>query len=227
MESTIKKLITGFTILGLLLIAISILLFVNTQHFLKTSIAANGKVTALIQGSKSGVAPEVSFIANNGKEYVFSSSFYSSPPSYSIGENIKVLYLPQNPHHAKIDDFTNIWCGPLILFIIGFIFSAVGAFFMRISMLRKWLKENGQIIEAVVQSAGIDAYIKVSGRPTYVIIAQWVQPSSNLSYTFKSDLLCSDPQEYVKPGDKIKVSIDPNNPKRYFLDTSFLPTKIP
>ena len=85
--------------------------------------------------------------------------------------------------------------------------------------LRQWLKVNGQIVEATVQK--IMEYKRTrSAFMWYKIIAQWTQPSSGLSYTFRSDNLNTDPEDYINPGDKIKVVIDPNNPKRYFVDIS-------
>jgi len=124
------------------------------------------------------------------------------------------------------------------IFFFGLLSLFAAMFFFLINLkkknagLLKWLKQNGQIIEATVQSVSLETIfnypslktaIKYNGRSPYSIYAQWVQPSANAVYVFKSEPLWIDPQEYIKPGDKIKVAIDPNNPKRYFVDTSFLP----
>ena len=220
------------TIIGICLFIFSFIYFINSQRFIKSSIIADGKIVDLIWQSSRGrhgghytCHPKASFTASDGKEYTFVSTLGSSIRSNFVGENVKILYPLGNPSKARIASFMDFWGIPLIAFGFGSISFGLGMrqniFFARKLKLHKWLKENGQIIKADVQS--IDPDIAYNRRPSYVIIAQWAQPASNSVYVFKSDTLGFNPQGYVKPGDKIKVIIDPGNPERYFVDTSFLP----
>jgi hypothetical protein len=225
-----------FAIAGLSVLTLSGFLFVGSQKFIKNSIVANGTVTEIVQKVSKGsdntksytYSPMVSFTDGSGKEYSFVSGVSSNPSPYHVGDNIKILYSPQNPYDAKIDKFFELWGGVIIAFILGIVFSIVGigmvAWFAKRSAGNNWLKSNGQTVDAVVQSVGVDEGVKYNGRSPYVVISQWVQPSSNSVYIFKSESTWTNPEGYVKPGDKIKVIIDPSNPKKYSVDISFLPS---
>ncbi len=223
-----------FAIAGFGMLILSGFLFVSSQKFVRNSIAASGTVTGLARQTNTNhgttsytYSPEVSFTDKNGNEHSFVSNTSSNPPAYRAGDIIKILYNPQNSQDAKIDSFFELWGGVMIFSLLGIVFFLVGTsisiWFIKRFAKNKWLKSNGQAVEAIVQSVGINDQVKYNGRSPYVITSQWVHPSSNSAYIFKSDNTWINPEEYIKPGDKIKVIIDPNNPKKYFVDISFLP----
>ena len=57
----------------------------------------------------------------------------------------------------------------------------------------------------------------------YAIFAQWYDPATNNIHVFKSQSIWFDPTDHAEIGDGIEVLIDANNPKRYYVDVSFLP----
>ena len=86
----------------------------------------------------------------------------------------------------------------------------------------KALKANGQRIQAKVKHIGLNTSHKINGRSPYQIQAQWQNPSTSKVHVFKSEYLWFDPTDYVNE-EEITVLIDRNNPKKYYVDVSFLP----
>jgi hypothetical protein len=64
--------------------------------------------------------------------------------------------------------------------------------------------------------------LRVNGRSPYRIFSQSPDPASNTVRVYQSENIWFDPSEYIR--DKtIDVLVDPSDPKRYVMDTSFLP----
>lgn len=59
-------------------------------------------------------SPVVEFTAN-GRPVRFEGGNASSPPAYRVGQEVKVLYNPQDPDDASIDSFYELWLVPAIL----------------------------------------------------------------------------------------------------------------
>jgi hypothetical protein len=64
--------------------------------------------------------------------------------------------------------------------------------------------------------------LRVNGRCPYQIVSQSSDAASNTVRLFQSENIWFDPSEYIK-GEVIDVLVDPNDPKRYVMDISFLP----
>lgn len=85
------------------------------------------------------------------------------------------------------------------------------------------LKQSGKIVVATINDIYIDTRLKVQGRSPYVISCQWVDPMfRDKIYIFKSESIWFDPREYVN-GKTMVVYIDETDPKKYYVDISFLP----
>ncbi len=89
----------------------------------------------------------------------------------------------------------------------------------------KWLLHYGQIIMTEFQSVELNKSVKMRGRSPYRIISQWLDPMRNKVYVFKSKDIWFNPDEFMH-SKEIQVWIDPNNPKKYLMDTSFLPDSV-
>ena len=72
-----------------------------------------GEVTDLVGGS-----PVVDYEVD-GKKFSVQSAVSSSPPAYSIGEKVSVLYRPNNPASAQINSFTERWLFPVAFTAAG------------------------------------------------------------------------------------------------------------
>jgi hypothetical protein len=54
------------------------------------------------------------------------------------------------------------------------------------------------------------------------VTVQWLDPTSSQVRVFESHNLWFDPTAYIKDK-KIRVFLDMHNPKKYYVDLSFLP----
>lgn len=189
-------------------------------------ISAEGVVTEIVRtSSKDGYSyyPMVRFNAN-GEEIEFKHSVGSSSPAFFEGEEVGILYLESAPHEAKIDTFLSFWMLPLILGIMGLVFGGIG-FGLTISSAimakrRKELLANGRKIYAKIEC--MDFTSRDKGADYWKIKASWLNPRDNKVYIFYSEAFYYNPQEYTT-STEVLVAINPNNPKKYAMDTSFLP----
>ncbi len=89
---------------------------------------ALGKVTALEWQSTSGDSharfPVVRFRAKGGREYTFTSRV-AVTGVYTPGMQVEVLYDPDNPDRAAVNDWWNRWGFATIGFAMGSVFSLV------------------------------------------------------------------------------------------------------
>ena len=220
--------------IGMLYLAFS--LHVKTNHFLTVAQLTDGKVIRLVtkrsQNSNS-YSPEVEFTSDDGQLISFVSSSSSNPPSYSVGEQVSVLYDPQSPYTAQINSFFSLRLGEIISGVMGLCFTLSFSYLLVRTMKRQQrLRDFGQIISAKVNNIEKSYYTSSTARinntyasvrqTTYwVIHAQWQNPRNQKLYLFESEKFYFDPGNYVK--DSINVRIDPDDPKIYEVETGFIP----
>ncbi len=218
-------------LIGLLSIAMLVGTFYiakDSYSYLKTAIEVKGTVVELVRSESSSdssytYAPVVAFRAGE-QEIKFQSNASSNPPSYSVGEEITVLYKPSNPNKAKIKGFFSLWGGALILGILGgvlFLLSVPWIILLKIKGIKNnSLKAKGRKISVKVSE--IKNLSKYDGIYAYQVFAEWINPSTSKTQILKSDRIFSiDPTEHI--GDNlITVYIDKNNPEKYFMDLSFI-----
>jgi len=80
-----------------------------------------------------------------------------------------------------------------------------------------------QGIEAVPVDVQRNTSYSVNGQHPWRIIVQWQNPATGKLHLFRSDNLWFDPSRFVAQQKQIRVLIDPQKPKRYSMDVSFLP----
>jgi uncharacterized protein DUF3592 len=232
----ILKIISGvFSTIGVGMLAGSFLIFANTRSFISRAAEAPGKVIELERSrssssgsysSSSTYRPVVEFNSATGKRIEFTSSVGTNPPSHRVGDPVTVLYNPADPQSARIKSFFSLWFGFLIVFALGLVFAAIGLtmIFMR-SRGRKraeWLRQHGRRVKTAFKGVELNQSLRVNGRSPYHIISQSPDPASNTVRVFESENIWFDPSEYIK-GETIDVLVDPNDPKKYVMDISFLP----
>ena len=113
----------------------------------------------------------------------------------------------------------------LVLTIMGVIFAGVGggliAFGRWSAQKEADLRQNGQLVEAEFQQVEVNTSLEVNGVNPFRIVAQWHDTANDRRHVFRSANLWFDPTDHVQ--EWIPVYIDLKNPKRYHMDTSFLP----
>jgi hypothetical protein len=218
----------GFAILGTGLLVGAGALRAHTSSFLAHASHAQGTVVALQpkrSDNSTTYSPVVHF--KHGTEVIeFTSSTSSNPPGYHVGETVPVLYLDSDPYNAKLDFFFSLWGGAVILGGIGTVFLLIGGGMILVPLRRKrvddYLAHQGVPIEADIQSVGINTDVSINGRNPFRIVAQWQDPATAKVHVFESHNIWFDPSSYIKQK-AIRVFVDPANPKKYYVDVSFLP----
>lgn len=128
-----------FFIAGLGLCAGGIYLAQKRQAFLDTAIVAEGVVvdfthkTSTSDGkTTSTYYPKVRYTPTGYDTPVtFEHDWGSSNPSYSRGEQVRVLYSPISPDDAIIDEGWMNWLASILTLSIGLLFTLVGAATLR------------------------------------------------------------------------------------------------
>ena len=104
---------------------------VHTWNFTRIAQRTTGTVIEMRQqtdkdsGSVS-YAPTFRFQDATGMQRTVSSSLYSSPPEFHVGDSVTVLYRGDDPQTARIDSYWQVWGLPSLLGIIGSIELPVG-----------------------------------------------------------------------------------------------------
>jgi hypothetical protein len=220
-----------FGAVGLLFAVIGFTFIYNNYIFVSTASNTKGTVVSIERhtGSKGSVSyyPVIKFYPDNGDEVIFTSEIGSNPAPYKINQTVDVKYEPSNPSNAKVDSFTELWVLPGIFSTIGTIFfiiaiaTALGQ--VNANKQKEWLLKNGYPIDTKFVNTFYGNF-KVNGQSSIKIKSQWLNPKDNLLYEFNSEDIWFDPTEFIKDN-SIKVYIDKDNPKKYYMDISFLPQK--
>ena len=218
-----------FGVGGVVLLAISIALGVHTHRFIADSVEDDGIVMDLKMSRSSDSTtwrPEVSFEAADGRTYRFVSNSGSNPPAYQRGESVVVLYHPDSPEKARIRGFFSLWGGVAICGLLGVIFAGVGfgviGYRYMSARRARHLRAHGRRIETTFQGVEQNTSVRVNGRSPFRIITQWQSPTDGKVHVFHSSNLWFDPTDHITRR-SLTVYIDPQNPRRYAMDTDFLP----
>lgn len=236
---TLKVVKYLITVMGLGSLAVSLFFYNSTSTFLKDAARAEGTVVELNRTesktkSSDGLRyetsvsykPVVNFVTAKGEKIELVSIMGSNPPMYHKGQKVEVLYLPAEPHKAEINDFFSLWGIPVMFGVVGGVFFLVGGGMMLSSSLKarsdQYLRKHGMSIKTEFQRVVMDTSLTVNGRHPFRILTQWQNPSTSAMHIFQSNNLWYDPTSHIKDR-QITVFIERNNPKKYFIDLSFLP----
>jgi hypothetical protein len=218
-----------FTLLGMAMLLGALFCYYNTSRFLTSAIVTEGMVVGFqeLRGeSSSTYKPIVVFMTEDEETVKFTSSVGSGRPSYSKGDDVKVLYLSSDPQGAKLDGFFDLWGGVVILATVGSPFFLTGFLMLAFGRLkqrkRTSLRQAGMAVQARFQSVEVNYSLSVNGRNPYVICCQWLNPETQEVHMFESDNLWFNPSDHIR-ADSLTVFIEPGNPRKYHVDLSFLP----
>lgn len=221
-------------VVGVAMLAGAVYMYRDTRSFLAGAVHAQGTVVDFDRNDSTdshghrsvSYYPVVQFADAGGRRIEFTSNSGSNPPAYSRGEAVEVLYHADAPDKARINGFMSLWFGPLLVGGMGVLFTAIGAAMIVVPIRRKRLeadlKIHGVPIEAQFESVEQNTSMKVNGQSPWRVLAQWLDPATSQVHVFKSDNLWFDPSAYIKDR-KINVFMDRTDPKKYYVDLSFLP----
>ncbi len=93
----------------------------STRSFVSRATRVEGEV--LEYGVGGAAHADVRFTLPSGASETFRANSFIP---YSPGERAPILYLPEQPSHARIDDFGQIWMPHILGFLFGGAFLAAG-----------------------------------------------------------------------------------------------------
>lgn len=217
-----------FSLVGLAMLAGALYLVNDTRQYLTRAQKVDGLVIDILPvRSSNGTTykPLVQYTDPQGQARTFEPSGSSNPPSYSEGEPVQVFLDPLG-QAPKLDGFMALWGAASIVGGLGVVFTAIGLGLSLAGVLAdrrdRRLREQGQVVEATLQSVGQNESVSVNGRHPYVLHCQWLNPQTRELHLFQSEGIWFDPSDHIL-GDKVKVFIEMGNPRRYLVDLSFLP----
>lgn len=120
-----------FLVIGLGLLGGGAYSGVSRFDFLGNAVSASGVVIDLEarwDSDDGGYTyyPRVRFATEGGRPYEFTGDVGSSPASFDVGEEVRVLFDPADPSKARIDSFMQLWFTPLLLSGMGTVFASFG-----------------------------------------------------------------------------------------------------
>ena len=120
-----------FSLVGFLLAAIAIFLFIRTRIFLGTAQEVKGTVIRMVYSSGGsegggGYSPVYQFRTLEGQTIEAGDSMSSNPPMFREGQIIDVLYDPRNPQKARIKKWMSLYFVSVLLGGMGLVFGGVG-----------------------------------------------------------------------------------------------------
>jgi hypothetical protein len=229
MDKVFPRIGAAFLAIGLVGLAGCGYWAVRTRAFLARAERAPGTVVDLEPSrSKDGTTyrPVVDYVLPTGQARTLRSNTGSNPPAFSIGEAVVVLYDPADPADARIDSTFSLWGGPIILGGMSALFGMIGGVILiarRVSSRRaQELRRRGTPVVARLDGVERNTSLRVNGRSPWRLVAQWQDPGTGMIHLFHSENIWFDPTPHVVQ-QELTVYVDRRNPKRYWVDVSFLP----
>ena len=110
---------------GIILLVIGIFLFKDRIAFLKNGIVTVATVIELKETSNSdnhkSHKPVFRFVTNNKEDIIFEHNVSSNPPSWSVGEETKVVYLKDLPHKVVLLTYFGSFGATVILLSLALV----------------------------------------------------------------------------------------------------------
>ena len=122
----LRALMVFFLIFTFAFYAIAVGLLIYYNSYTGTAEQLTGTVTSFTENDEGSLAPVVEYTRNNEAK-TYTSTMYSSPPDYQVGDQVTLLVNPEKPDEVIIDSFTE-------RYMISTVFGAVGTFFLIFSL---------------------------------------------------------------------------------------------
>lgn len=218
-----------FGLVGLGILAVAIMTASVRLELLADGVRTEGVVVRLAGGGgnsdRSYYYPIVRFRAASGETFVFRGETGTRPPAFEQGEEVTVIYHSDNPEVAVIDSFWSLWFLPVLFGAFGLVFSglALAALVWQIRVARQaaWLRAHGRPVTAEVTAIEPVTPEALLRRARWKVTARWREPGSRKVHRFAAHEVALD-SKVLSTGDTIPVRIDPDDPKRYWMDLSGL-----
>jgi hypothetical protein len=112
--------------LGAILMVLGLVITVRALLFVQRAARTHGKVVGYDVrtervGKTTGLVhyPKFEFEDDRGQKHCVTSTTWNSPPIYSEGDEVNVLYDANNPNDARLTEFRQMWALPVIMTVMG------------------------------------------------------------------------------------------------------------
>ena len=219
MKKSMKIISTILLLTSIILLGLAAYFYTKQENFIETSIKTSGVVIGLEESTSSSsssssisYAPTVKYQDAEGNEYVFTSNISSSPPSYDVGEEVIIMYNPNNPSDAQIKSIFGQW---IIVWILGGI-GGIHFITLRIRKKKKiqYLKDYGVCLKTTFDRVERITNVKINGKNPYRVYSTLSDFGTN--YVFKSSKIMYDPTSLIK-NNEIIVYAERRNYSKYVM----------
>ena len=111
-----KRPAIAWTLIGIggVFLVVALAFSLHAWHFTRIAQRTTANVIEMLSQTDkdSGMvtyAPTFKFQAADGSPHTVSSSFYSAPPAFHVGDSVTVLYRSDDPQTARIDSYWQVW----------------------------------------------------------------------------------------------------------------------
>ena len=220
-----------FFLIGLVFSAVGVSIALEQAAFSARALEAEGTVVDL-RAKDDVFRPVVTFNTLAGRSVTFESNTGTSPPQFSVGDTVGVLYDPSLIQDARIKTATSSWGLYLIFGFLGGLFLLIGGgpIFFSMRKRRRWkerlrLLKEGRPIMTSFTGMEVDGGVSINGQNPYRVVTEWEHPVTKKTVRFQSEHVWKDPTNLLRQR-SIAVVIDPNNFERYLVDLSELPDEF-
>ena len=217
-ENRVEKILgMAFLGIGILLVGVALVCAIFSVRFQRGAQKVTGVITEIY-----GNSIEVSYTYHD-RLYETPVSEYSS--SMREGDSIKLYVSQDNPEHVRTEML--LFLPSLIFGIVGLPILIVGAVFLIILKSKKRKKQmllkNGKAVDAVVTGGQKNYNLTVNGKHPWKLECKYEDIYSGETYLYSSYNVWKDPALYI--GQNVRVYVDRNNPKKYYVDVDSLRTE--
>ena len=220
-----------FTVIGAVLLAGAVMVYISDRKFMAEAEEIRGVIDTIEIYRDSDHETHHRAYVNytyNGQQYnKVRVNFYSS--SMYEGKEITLYCDPQHPERVVVqgaDVFAVV-----ILSLMGVLFLCMGIIpivnFIRVKAKKKKVRETGRALYATVDEISYSKNYMVNGRHPYLIFCSYRDDYKDITYRFRSEYLWVNPEPAVTVGSMIKVYVEVDNYKNYYVDAeSMIQSKI-
>jgi hypothetical protein len=219
MKTKIATLIGALCFLGVSLIPlVSVIRSVSLK---KHGIQTESTVVDVSRRGKGLPTVTVSFNTPEGNQVTAKAA---TRQYLNARDKVKIYYDPGDPRQIDFGDTIGYNMRGVIIGGLLFIFCFY--FFIRYTlkdMANKKLKRSGMKIAAEFVSIDRNEKYRMGDKNPWIIKCKWTDNRNNKEYFFYSKNYTIDPAPYLDRRYHIDIYIDPADPGRYYMDTSFMP----
>ena len=131
---TVSILAMSFLFVGVGLLAVAIERALDVHRFAKKALTASGRVINLEHRNGGGRNPSGGYVTvfvfqdGSGVSHTARTFDAQNPPTHRVGEEVVVLYQPDQADDARIKSFRTLWLLPTFLGCLGTAFSGIGGY---------------------------------------------------------------------------------------------------